>query len=118
MVTEVLTRCVRRLGTFSPVPAEVVRGCLLPTVSTCCSGCAKRRSGTRVRANLICPWPDCGERVSIDFAIDELPVEESPDPAPMYTMTLSAQAARRQRRPLPRDHLPAAQRRRSGGAVA
>src|SRR6185503_15441071 len=37
-----------------------------------------------------CPWPDCGERMSVDFSIAGLPVEPARSPARVHTMTLSA----------------------------
>jgi hypothetical protein len=51
--------------------------------------------GDQVRANLHCPWPNCGQRVSIDFSLDDVPVQEQEpgDRAPVHTMTLSAAAA-------------------------
>jgi hypothetical protein len=92
MVTQVLTRCLRRLGTFRPVPAEVVRCLLVADRQHLLLRLRQETFGAIVRANLICPWRDCGERMSMEFTIDDLPVEESPDPAPLYTMTLSTQA--------------------------
>ena len=43
-----------------------------------------------VRATLVCPWPDCGERVSIEFAIVRRAGASRPTAGPVHTMTLSA----------------------------
>jgi hypothetical protein len=93
LVTEVLSRCLLRLGGISPVPPEVVRELQVADRQYLLLRVRQATFGDLVRANLFCPWPDCGERVSLDFSIDAVPVEEARDRAPAYTMTLSAAAA-------------------------
>jgi hypothetical protein len=92
LVTAVLSRCVRRLGPVSPVPENLARRLLVADRQYLLLKLRQATFGDQVRANLLCPWPHCGERVSIDFSIDAVPVEESPEPAPGYTMTLSEAA--------------------------
>jgi hypothetical protein len=89
LVTEVLSRCVSRLGEISPVTPEVARGLLVADRHFLLLKLRQATFGDQVRANLICPWPDCGERVSIDFSIAEVPVRPAPDQAPVHTMTLA-----------------------------
>jgi len=89
LVTEVLSRCVRRLGEISPVPRDVARQLLVADRHYLLLQLRQATFGDLVRANLICPWPDCGERVSIDFSIAEVPVHPGQSPAPVHTMTLS-----------------------------
>jgi hypothetical protein len=93
LVTEVLSRCVRRLGGISPVPPEVARKLLVADRLYLLLQLRRATFGDRVRATLICPWPGCGERVSLDFAISDVPVEVRPQQEPRHTMTLSAAAA-------------------------
>jgi hypothetical protein len=88
LVTEVLSRCVRRIGEISPVPPEVARQLMVADRHYLLLQLRQETFGDLVRANLICPWPDCGERVSIDFSIAEVPVREAPHRAPVHTMTL------------------------------
>lgn len=92
LVTEVLSRCVRRIGSISPVPSEVARDLLVADRLYLMLQLRRATFGDRVRANLICPWPGCGKRVSLDFAISDVPVEAPPQPGPVHTMTLSAAA--------------------------
>ncbi|MEC4018797.1 T4 family baseplate hub assembly chaperone [Streptomyces sp. H27-D2] len=92
LVTEVLSRCVRRLGDISPVPSEVARQLLVADRHYLLLQLRRATFGDLVHANLICPWPDCGERVSLDFSLAEVPVEEARHRAPVHTMTLSAAA--------------------------
>lgn len=92
LVTEVLSRCVRRLGEISPVPPEVARQLLVADRHYLLLQLRQATFGDLVRANLICPWPDCGRRVSLDFSLAEVPVEQPRQRAPVHTMTLSAAA--------------------------
>lgn len=95
LVTEVLSRCVRRLGDISPVPLAVARDLLVGDRLYLMLQLRRATFGDRVRADLACPWPGCGERVSLDFAISAVPVEAPPQPGPVHVMTLSASAAGR-----------------------
>ncbi|MGW2826965.1 T4 family baseplate hub assembly chaperone [Streptomyces sp. NPDC001443] len=89
LVTEVLSRCLARLGDISPVPPEVVRQLLVADRQYLLLRLRRATFGDRVGANLICPWPDCGRRVSIQFSVDSVPVEEARDRAPTHTTTTS-----------------------------
>jgi hypothetical protein len=93
LVTAVLSRCVRRVGEIAPVTGEVARGLLVADRQYLLLKLRQATFGDVVRANLICPWPDCGQRVSVEFSVDEVPVHALADPAPTYTMTLSPAAA-------------------------
>jgi len=93
LVTEVLSRCLRRLGDISPVPSSVARDLLVGDRLYLMLQLRRATFGDRVRADLACPWPGCGERVSLDFAISGVPVEAPPQPGPVHVMTLSAAAA-------------------------
>ncbi|MGW3287104.1 T4 family baseplate hub assembly chaperone [Streptomyces sp. NPDC001002] len=88
-VTEVLSRCVARLGDISPVPPEVTRQLLVADRQFLLLHLRRATFGDRVGASLICPWPECGQRVSIEFSVDSVPVEEARDRAPTHTMTTS-----------------------------
>jgi hypothetical protein len=90
LVTEVLTRCVSRLGGFSPVPREVARGLLVADRHYLLLCLRRLTFGDLVRANLVCPWRECGERVSVEFSLADVPVEEQPERAPAFTTTLSS----------------------------
>jgi hypothetical protein len=92
LVTEVLSRGVRRLGTISPVPPEVARQLLVADRQYLLLQLRQAAFGSMVRAHLACPWPDCGQRVTIDFSIADIPIEQATPRAPTHTMTLSAAA--------------------------
>jgi hypothetical protein len=92
LVTEVLSRCVRRLGTISPVPPEVARRLLVADRQYLLLQIRRITFGDTVHADLVCPWPDCGAQVSVDFSVSDVPVEESRQRAALHSMTLSLAA--------------------------
>jgi len=92
LVSTLLSRAVRRLGAVSPVSEDVARDLLVADRQYLMLKLRQSTFGDMVRANLFCPWADCGSRVSMEFNIDDLPVEEAGERAPFYTLTLSPQA--------------------------
>jgi hypothetical protein len=93
LVTMVLSRCVRRLGGISPLPEDVTRQLLVADRQYLMLKLRQSTFGDVVRASVFCPWADCGKRVSLEFRIGDVPVEEAPEAAPVYRMTLSEDAA-------------------------
>ncbi|MFD1214352.1 DUF6760 family protein [Arthrobacter sp. GCM10027362] len=97
LVTEVLARVLRSLGSISPVPEQVARQLLVGDRQFLLLRLRQATFGDRVHAGLVCPWADCGKRVSIDFSLADVPVFEAGDKGPVYSMTLSEAAAGRDR---------------------
>jgi len=89
LVTEVLSRCVRRLGEISPVPPNVTRRLQVVDRQYLLLQARRATFGDQVHADLACPWPDCGAQVSADFSVADVPVEEPPYRAALHTMVLS-----------------------------
>jgi hypothetical protein len=87
-VTDLLVRSLVRLGDLEPVPAEIVRGLLVADRDHLLLLVRRLTFGDRVHAELVCPWPECGERVSLEFAITDLPVHAAAAPAPDYTLAV------------------------------
>jgi len=92
LVSVVLSRCVGRIGPVSPVPEDVARRLLVADRQFLLLQLRRATFGDRVHADLFCPWPDCGERVSLAFSIEAIPVEAPAGRAPTYTVTLSEAA--------------------------
>jgi hypothetical protein len=95
LVTEILARVLTSLGSISPVPEQVTRQLLVGDRQFLLLRLRQATFGDRVHAGLICPWADCGKRVSIEFSLADVPVFESGDKGPVYSMTLSEAAAGR-----------------------
>lgn len=92
LVSTLLSRAVRRLGDISPVTEEVARQMLVADRQYLLLKLRQRTFGDVVRADIFCPWADCGKRVALEFGIGDVPVEEATERAPYYTVTLSRQA--------------------------
>ena len=67
-VTTVLARCLRRLGTISPVPEDLTSRLLVGDRQYLLLHLRQAAFGDRVRAELVCPWPDCGKPVGVSFS--------------------------------------------------
>jgi Family of unknown function (DUF6760) len=93
LVTLVLSRCIRRIGAISPVSEEVARNLLIADRQYLLLKLREVTFGDQVRANILCPWPDCGQRVAINFSINDIPTRELQDKGPVYTMILSPELA-------------------------
>ncbi|MCP4428743.1 MAG: hypothetical protein GY803_30020 [Chloroflexi bacterium] len=92
LVTAVLSRCLRRLGTISPVPEEIVRQLLVADRQYLLLKLRQAAFGNQVQSTIQCPWADCGHKIDIDFSVEDVPIVESADKGPVYAMQLSAQA--------------------------
>ena len=90
LVTAVLSRAVRRVGDVSPISEHVARQLLVADRQYLLMKLRRSTFGGIVRGSVFCPWRDCGERVSLQFQIDDLPVQEAGERAPYFTMTLSS----------------------------
>ena len=92
LVTAVLGCCVRRIGSFNPIPQDIVRSLLAADRQYLLLKLRQATFGDQVQATILCPWPDCGEKFDIDFSIESIPVRESEDKGPLYRMELSPEA--------------------------
>jgi len=93
LVTTLLSRCVLRIGTIRPVSAEVTRELLVADRQFLLLRAREATFGDQVQAALYCPWPDCGKSVDIDFSTKNIPIRESVEKGPTYSMELSLEAS-------------------------
>src|SRR5215475_8025965 len=93
LVSTVLSRSVRRLGDISPVTEGIARQLLVGDRHYLLLKLRQFTFGDAVRVDLFCPWADCGRRVSMEFRIDDVPVEQAAERAPFYILTLSLPAS-------------------------
>ena len=92
-LTMLLTRCVRRLGTMSPISEDVVRRLLIADRHYLVLKLREATFGAQVQATVQCPWEACRKKVDIDFSLHDIPVRESEEKGPLYTRELSPEAA-------------------------
>jgi hypothetical protein len=93
LVTNVLSRCVRRVGTINPVSEAVTRQLLTADRQYLLLKLRELTFGDRVQAAIFCPWQDCGKKVGLDFSLNNIPIHESVEKGPLYKIELSAAAA-------------------------
>lgn len=93
LVTEVLCRCVVRIGSVRPLTAPVARRLLVGDRQYLLLKLREITFGNRIEGTLFCPWPDCGARVDVDFTTGDIPVRGCEDVAATYELELSPEAA-------------------------
>jgi hypothetical protein len=91
-LTTTLSRCVRRLGSISPVTPSLVRQLLVADRQYLLLKLRDMTFGDQVQATVRCPWTECGRKIDIDFSLRDVPVKESTDKGPIYRMELSPEA--------------------------
>jgi hypothetical protein len=77
VVTELLARCVQRIGLSEPTH-DTIRELAAGDREWLVLRLWQLTLGDRVKLTLGCPRPVCGARLDVDFAISALPVEERP----------------------------------------
>lgn len=92
-VTTILSDCIQRIGTISPVSREIIRSLLVADRQYLLLKLREVTFGHRVQVTISCPWQDCNKRIDIDFSIQDIPVIESDNKGPTHKMKLSPEAA-------------------------
>lgn len=80
LVTELIGRCVIRIGTIAPVTAEVAGRLLTGDRQFLLLKLRELTFGDRVEAVVHCPYPQCGAKVDIDFSLHDVPVRRLDEP--------------------------------------
>ena len=93
LVTQVLQRCIRRIGTLSPVPADIAGHLLIADRQYLLLKLRELTLGDFIRASFHCPWSNCGQKLMVSFSTHEIPVVASADKGPTHTVDLSPEAA-------------------------
>jgi hypothetical protein len=86
--TAVLARCVARVGAIEAVDEALVRRLLVGDRQFLMLKLREATFGGLVQGSVRCPWPGCGERVAVSFALGDVPVSAAADPGPEYTVVL------------------------------
>jgi hypothetical protein len=93
LVTQILSRCVARIGDIAPVTEEIARSLLVGDRQYLLLKLREATFGDIVQSTVNCPWSDCGEKVDIDFSLENVPVKTSTFKGPIYTAELSPETA-------------------------
>jgi hypothetical protein len=92
LVTRILSRCVRRIGSIRPVTEQMARSLLIADRQYLLLKLRELTFGSRVEGTLSCPWPQCGTRVDVDFSIADVPVKPLAAVAAICRVELSPEA--------------------------
>jgi hypothetical protein len=87
-VTALLSRTLVRVGTLTDIDESLARRLLVADRQALLLRLRELTFGPRVKGNVLCPLPGCGQRVSLDFAIADLPVRALADKRPAYECEL------------------------------
>jgi len=93
LVTQILSRCVARIGGIAPVTEEIARSLLVGDRQYLLLKLREATFGDIVLSTVNCPWSDCKQKVDIDFSLENVPIKTSTDKGPIYTAELSPEAA-------------------------
>ncbi len=95
MVTEIITRCLTRLGAVGPVSRDIARWLLVADRQYIVLKLRELTFGERVWTTVKCPAPGCGSKVDIDFSLRDVPVKELAEQKPFYSLGLSPESVLR-----------------------
>lgn len=88
-VTELLVRCVKRIGSLSRIDASVIRDLLVGDRDYLVIKLRQMILGSKVICVLRCPNSDCGKLMDLTFNLDELEFEHKPVSQRYFIMNLS-----------------------------
>ncbi len=77
LTTALLSRCIESIDTYGEVSEGIVRRLLVGDRLFLLLKLREMTFGRNIQAVITCTWPDCGVRVDIDFAVENIPVTAS-----------------------------------------
>lgn len=92
-VTELLVRCVESIEGQSTVDAELIRSLLVADRQYLLLRLRALTFGDEVQTSLLCPFPNCGEQIAVDFRIEDLPLHEPADLKEFHTLHFSPETS-------------------------
>jgi hypothetical protein len=91
-ITILLTHCIERIGPITDITPEIVRNVLVGDRDYLVLKLRQITFGNRVEATLICPNPQCGENIDIDFDLRRIPVKPGKISSQVFILKLPKQA--------------------------
>lgn len=92
-ITTLLAHCIERIGPIIDITPEIVRNLLVGDRDYLILKLREITIGDRVEAIIVCPNPQCGEKIDIDFDLRHTPVKEGEISSQVFTVTLPRQEA-------------------------
>lgn len=93
LISSILSRCISRIGPMKIITEKITRRLLVADRQYLILKLREITFGDRIQAVIRCPWPDCGQKVDVDFSTHDIPVINSDEKGPVYSMKLSEEAA-------------------------
>ena len=93
LMAKVLQRCIQRIGPISPVPNDLTSRLLIADRQYLLLKLRELTLGDFIHVTFHCPWSNCGKKIMVSFSTHDIPVTESTDKGPTYTLELSPEAA-------------------------
>jgi hypothetical protein len=90
VVTGLLSRCLKRLGSFERIDAPLVRELPVCDRDYLIVKAREMTLGSKVDAVLACEHEQCGAPLDVSFSLDELHIERKPARARFFTAPLSS----------------------------
>ena len=100
LVSEVLSRCITRIGSISPITKEIAADLLVGDRLDLLLQLRALTFGDEVEGKVLCPWPNCGCAIGVSFRISDIRFENYADGGPVYEMVLSEEAMHASELPL------------------
>lgn len=88
LVTKLLAQCVKRLGDYDRVDEAIMSELLVADRDFIMLMLRQMTFGDRVESTLPCPWPECGQKIDIDFRISQIPITRCAVLAASYEIEL------------------------------
>lgn len=92
-ITTLLTHGIERIGPITDITPEIVRSLLVGDRDYLVLKLRQITNGNNVEATLVCPNPQCGEKIDIDFELNHIPVKHGKISSQVFTMSLEQQKA-------------------------
>jgi hypothetical protein len=94
IITALLARCVRRLGSLPAVNENVARGMLVGDREFLVMRLFEHNCGAAVNGAMRCPNGDCRKLMDMTLSLSDMAVEQRPVPARHFHLRLSGEPAR------------------------
>jgi hypothetical protein len=90
-ITTVLSRTIQRIGTIERIDDALVRGLLIADRQVLLLELRQRMFGPQIAGSCLCERPGCGQRISLNFSIDDIPVRPLADRRSTYSCPLPSE---------------------------